>query len=396
MLNVNKNCTACGACVQICPQKCIQLEKDSLGFEYPSINAEQCINCGLCEKSCHLNYPNMRNTKSQRAYAAIHTSTDVCLKSTSGGAFGAIAEHVLQNHGVVYGCGYSEELKAVHMRVDRIENLIALQGSKYVQSEIGDTYFLAKQDLLEQKTVLFSGTPCQIAGLKAFLGKEYSNLLTVDFVCHGVPPYALFKKYLAWFEKKHSMSVKNYDFRAKANAGWGSSGMASGVNKNGLSKKRKIFYHNEYYYHYFLTGEISRDSCYVCKYANLDRPGDFSLGDLWGAEGFDLPFSIQNGCSLLLANNEKANKLLSVLSLVCTEISIDQASKNNAQLMAPIAKSKSRDEILRSLADDDPLKIDRDFRKKYFLHRLKGKIKHLVPNKLRHVILRYKYKNNHG
>ena len=159
-----------------------------------------------------------------------------------------------------------------------------------------------------------------------------------------------------------------------------------------MSKKRKIFYHNEYYYHYFLTGEISRDSCYVCKYANLDRPGDFSLGDLWGAEGFDLPFSIQNGCSLLLANNEKANKLLSVLSLVCTEISIDQASKNNAQLISPIAKSKSRDEILRSLANDDPLKIDRDFRKKYFLHRLKGKIKHLVPNKLRHVILRYKYK----
>ena len=197
-------CTACGACVQACPKQCITFTLNEYMERMPTINETECINCGYCEKVCHLNQESSTDINDGAAYACISKDERIMKQVTSGGAFDAIARYVLAKRGVVYGCAYQNHLEVKHIRVDSVEDLTQLYGSKYVQSDIGETYIQAQKDLKDGLFVLFSGTPCQIAGLKAFLGKEYVNLLTVDLICHGTPPPAYFSKYVEGYEKKYS------------------------------------------------------------------------------------------------------------------------------------------------------------------------------------------------
>ena len=196
---------------------------------FPEIDEAKCINCNLCEKVCHLNHTPSSAGAEQRAYAVTHASRDVLSRSTSGGAFTAIAKYVLERGGAVCGCAYDEGLTARHIWAENEQELLRLNGSKYVQSVIGNTYQQAKVRLEKGSLVLFSGTPCQVAGLKAFLGKEYDNLITVDIVCHGVAPQDYFKRYIGWLEDKYKCRITNYDFRSKRNAGWGLAGIAEGI-----------------------------------------------------------------------------------------------------------------------------------------------------------------------
>ena len=194
----------------------------------PVVDAAKCTNCNLCEKVCHLNTLPCSN-ENQHAYAVSHLSKDVLQRSTSGGAFTAIAKYVLDQGGAVYGCAYCDHLKARHICIESEQELVRLNGSKYVESEIGDTYRQAKEQLKVGRTVLFSGTPCQIAGLKSYLKKPYDNLITADIICHGVAPQKFFSEYIDWFEQKHNLRLTDYNFRAKQNAGWSIAGMASGI-----------------------------------------------------------------------------------------------------------------------------------------------------------------------
>ena len=184
-------CTGCGACAGVCPKHCIFMEADAEGFLYPRIDTDACIGCGLCERTCPASAEKTADSLKQ-AYAAYHRNQDIRQSSSSGGVFTAIAQYVIQQNGIVFGARLDETMGVIHGYADTVEGLSAFRGSKYVQSEIGDAYRQAKEFLKQGRLVLFSGTPCQIGGLRSYLGKPYGNLICQDIICHGVP-----KKYIS-------------------------------------------------------------------------------------------------------------------------------------------------------------------------------------------------------
>lgn len=200
MINIEdkKECCGCSACVQRCPKQCIVMKEDEEGFLYPVVDKEVCIDCGLCEQVC----PVLRQREEREpleVYAAFNKNEEVRMQSSSGGIFTALAEPIIKEGGVVFGARFNEDWEVVHDYVETVEGLSAFRGSKYVQSRIGCTFSQAEQFLKQGRKVLFSGTPCQIAGLKLFLRKEYENLLSVDFICHGVPSPGVWRQYLNEF-----------------------------------------------------------------------------------------------------------------------------------------------------------------------------------------------------
>ena len=189
-------CCGCGACSQICPKHCIVMSQDEEGFLYPSVNKETCVDCGLCEKVCPVINQRTPHNKVQQTYAAINMTESIRMSSSSGGVFRAIADIVIQDNGVVFGARFDDDWSIIHDCTETLDGLAAFQGSKYVQSKIGDCYQRAKTYLDQGRKVLFSGTPCQIVGLNLFLRKPYSNLITVDLICHGVPSPRVWNEYL--------------------------------------------------------------------------------------------------------------------------------------------------------------------------------------------------------
>lgn len=389
MISSTSACTGCNACVQKCPRGCITLEENKYGFLYPKIDKTKCISCNLCDEVCHLKNYTLPKTM-PTVYAAAHQNGDIVLKSTSGGAFSAIAEKILSAGGVVYGCAYDRNLKPSHIRVDNAGCLNLLYGSKYVQSDINNCYNEILKDLKEKRAVFFTGTPCQVAGLKTFLGKDYGNLFTADLICHGVPSYAYFRKFINWLEEKDNCRVLDYNFRSKDNKGWSLSGTYT-IEKNDKKRVKKVFYFDNYYYHYFLNGDIYRESCYDCKFANIHRPGDFTLGDLWGVEKIKINFNIKNGCSLLFVNSTKGANLLKDVNIELQEIPIDFALQNNEQLHIPSKKTSCRKEILEEYSSCTAEQIQSIYRKKYRKKRLIATIKNIVPQKMRKVLLSLRY-----
>lgn len=391
MLELNlEKCTACGACVQKCPKNCIILESDENGFLYPSINTEDCINCGLCEKVCPIEDALL--SKTPKVYACASKDARVLAQATSGGVFGALAALVLENGGVVYGCAYSGHLQAVHIRVDEKEALSALFGSKYVQSNTLSTYKECEEDLKNGKTVLYSGTPCQIAGLKKYLHEDYENLITVDLVCHGIPSQKYFDKFIALLEKEEGAECTDYSFRSKANAGWSLAGMARFKNEQGKIFEKKQYYFSNYYYNYFLSCLSYRDSCYSCKYTTHNRVGDFTLGDFWGAEGQDLPFDVEKGCSLVLLNSPKADALFEKLDLMKQEIPLNVAVRYNKQLSTPSRARGDREELLREFREEPAETIQKRFKRKNKKQILIGRIKYIIPKGLKKTLFKKRYK----
>lgn len=391
MLKVNlKKCTGCGACVQICPNNCITMETNKEGFLYPTISEVNCCNCGLCQKVCIVDQRCETNAGGV-TYAAKAISKIDCLKSTSGGVFGSLAYYVLSKGGIVFGCIMDRHHVVKHIGIDQIKKLDEIKGSKYVQSNTLSTYEECKNELKTGRLVLYSGTPCQIAGLKSFLGKEFSNLITVDLICHGVPSQAYFNKYLEWLQRKDNAKVRNFDFRCKKTDGWSLAGSYY-IEKDGSIQRKPLYYFQHYYYYYFLEGSIYRESCYSCKFANLNRPGDFTLGDLWGAEGLDLNVDIQYGCSLVIANNDKARNLLVKLEIDYEEIELNDALKYNEQLCKPSALPTSRNKRLEEFETKSADEINRIFLRSNFRKILVSKLKYSIPYKVRRRMLELKYK----
>ena len=212
-------CTGCSACANICPKQCISMVADLEGFLYPSVDTKECINCGLCEKICPILKKNPIKSDDIIAYAAMLNNTDIRLESSSGGVFTAIAESVIDKNGVVFGAELDENFNVIHTYVETKEELKKFRGSKYVQSVIGETYKRAKGFLDQGRFVLFTGTPCQIGGLYAYLNKDYDNLITQDLICHGVPSPMVWRKYLEFREDISHAGVRRMSFRHKK-YGW--------------------------------------------------------------------------------------------------------------------------------------------------------------------------------
>lgn len=382
-INIDK-CTGCGACVQRCPQNCISWKKGEFGLRYPRIDTSKCIQCGLCDKVCPIE-ATTAILNSQKVYAAVHKDSDILAKSTSGGAFTAIADAIFAMGGVVYGVAMQSDMKVKHIRVESKHELDQLRSSKYVQSDVGNTYRQAENDLKHGQTVLYSGTPCQIDGLKHYLGKEYDNLYTVDIVCHGVGSQAYFDKYMEFTRKRYG-KVQELRFRSKEFSGWSCGSGIVVCTPAGSDRPKKIPYrdYDNYYYSYFLSGDIYRKSCYTCRYANTNRPGDFTLGDYWGVEALHLPLDTAGGCSLLLVNNQRAKNLLrNIHSLRLIETTLDQATHCNGQLKAPSKLSSKRERLMAEFESMSGEQIQNAYmrnNKRYFV---KGIVKSLVPYNLR-------------
>lgn len=390
MLTVDyEKCTGCGACVQRCPKQCISWAEREFGFRYPQIDKDACVNCGMCEKVCPIDKA-LEVPAEQKAYAAVHKDAEVLAKSTSGGAFTAIADAVFAQVGIVYGAAMLDGMQVKHIRTSGKDDFEGLRSSKYLQSDNGTTYQMVDQDLKQGKVVLYSGTPCQIDGLKNYLGKDYENLYTADIVCHGVGSQAYFDKYMEFARERYG-KIKALRFRSKEYAGWSCGGGVVVVDTSDCLKKIPYRDFDNYYYSYFLSGDIYRKSCYTCKYANTKRVGDFSLGDYWGVEALNLPIQTENGCSLLLVNNERAQKLLeTVVDLDKVETTIEQAARCNKQLNEPSRLSESRQKRIEEFESMSGQQIQKAYLQTHRKTVMKGKLKAWVPYRMRLFIRRYR------
>ena len=388
MLTVDyEKCTGCGACVQRCPKRCISWTQREFGFRYPQIDKDACVNCGQCEKVCPIDKA-LEVSAEQKAYAAVHKDDEVLAKSTSGGAFTAIADAVFAQGGIVYGAAMLDGMQVKHIRTSGKDDFEGLRSSKYLQSDTGTTYQMVEQDLKQGKFVLYSGTPCQIDGLKNFLGKDYETLYTVDIVCHGVGSQAYFDKYMDFARERYG-KIKALRFRSKEYAGWSCGGVVVVVDSSDCLKKIPYRDFDNYYYSYFLSGDIYRKSCYSCKYANTNRVGDFALGDYWGVEALNLPLQTENGCSLLLVNNRHAMQLLDEIeSLDRVETTVEQAAHCNKQLNAPSKLMDSRQNRIGEYESMSGQQIQKEYLKNHRKTVVKGQLKALMPYKLKLLIRR--------
>ena len=297
-----EECYGCQACAQICPHGAIDMKPNEEGFLYPNINATKCIDCGLCQKVCPTQDENtslLFHLTPQYVEAAWNVNLSERLESTSGGVFFLLAN--------VYGADYKKDLSVYHRRIENIETLKRLRGSKYVQSDIGDVFIQVKSDLKAGKKVLFSGTPCQIAGLRLFLRKPFDNLYTIDLVCHGVPSLLLFKQHIAFLEDKYKDSIIDFKFRAKKKSGWRS--YVEYVFKK--NKPTYTFLGKDYYSHAFHLGYFNRESCYTCVFSKSKRVGDITLSDFWGAENHykELNKARKWGFNCVMCNTPKGHDL---------------------------------------------------------------------------------------
>ena len=249
------------------------------------------------------------NWKQPKVFAVKHKDESTRAASRSGGIFTALSDQVLSNGGVVYGCVLTDKFDAVHIRADNEEDRNRMRGSKYIQSKLGDTFKSVRADLDAQKSVLFSGTSCQVAGLKKYLGKEYKNLLCVDIVCHGVPSPKVWKEYLYWQEKKHKSKIVKVDFRNKKDYGWRAH-KETLICENGKSVDSTVFT-TLFYGH-----GILRPSCYECPYKSVMHPGDITIADYWGIEKAAPEFDDNKGVSLVLVNSEMGALILNSVKKV--------------------------------------------------------------------------------
>ena len=383
-----KECCGCGACMNICPKKAITMEPDPSGFLYPLIHEDLCIACEACKKVCAYQNDTKLN-EPLAAYAAVNRNEEQLQLSASGGVFSAIATKVLKENGVVFGATLSFEngyAHSHHIAVETIEDLPKLQGSKYVQSSIGNTYKQAKDFLLSGRKVLFSGTPCQIAGLHRFLGKDYEDLLTVDVICHGVPNEVFFNGYLQEEKKKRNAKmVTGYAFRDKVK-GWGMNSRLDFLNKDNTSKSIYVPARLSSYYTLFLDGDTYRENCYSCKYAKKKRPSDLTIGDYWGiqAEHPELfgknGFDERKGISCILANSEKGIVIFKEIKdlIQLYESSYEKISNKNGQLKVPSKKGKARAEILKIYESGGYPVVEKWFQEKY----RKQIVIHTIYNKI--------------
>lgn len=315
------DCCGCGACADICPKRCITMEQDGEGFFYPVTDPARCIDCGLCERVCPMQKKPTAQPGEVKAYAAFATEDDLRGKSSSGGLFTLLAEEILSRGGCVAGAAFDDEFSVHHILVENVRDLEKLRGSKYVQSRMEDTYLCVKEQLQKGRPVLFTGVGCQVAGLKAYLGKEYDNLYTVDVLCHGVPSPKVWSKYVAEQEKNQGSKLKAASFRHKR-MGWKKFSMVMDF-ESGARYAQLIG--TDPYMRAFLANICLRPSCHSCRFKAVPRLSDLTIGDAWGIEKHMPELDDDRGASVILINSEKGQKLFDRISsrLVCRQGSLN-------------------------------------------------------------------------
>lgn len=338
--NLNEKCTGCEACVSSCYHSAITMGMNQHGFYYPCVKKDTCTGCKVCEKVCPvINHEDMNNETEQDVYAAWITDREIRFQSSSGGVFTALANTVLQKGGVVYGATFDPEMQLKHVAIYSEAELKNIRGSKYIQSHTAEAYKEIKQ-ISDQKTVLFCGTPCQIDGLKRYLGSRKKNLYTLDLICHGIISNGFFEEYIKDREKHLNNKITSVRFRDKV-LHW-KKPTFSIVFNNGEEKREMA--NSNYVLGLVYSNMIARSSCYSCKYANKKRLGDITLGDYWGIEHFHPDIDTHLGVSLVIVNTEKGKLLFNMAKnqLEIHPSTIDHGAAGNRTLQRPCRKNKFR------------------------------------------------------
>ena len=385
------DCCGCTACYSVCPKRAIQMVEDDEGFPYPHVNENLCIGCHLCEKVCvfkrdaeiRKNKENCNSSEPLFTYAVRHRNEQVRMESRSGGIFTAVSDLVFSQGGVVYGCVLDDNFEALHIRASCAEERDEMRGSKYIQSSLNDTYREIKSDLDKDLLVLFSGTSCQVSGLKAFLEKEYFNLLCIDIVCHGVSSPLVWRKYLRWQEDRNNGKIVSVDFRNKREFGWRAhietlhlqscdKFLGENSHRNSASAKLeqlqdrysskiklrndvlsrptpKEFFckddgvdtivYSDIFTNLFYEHCILRPSCYQCPYKSLTHPGDITIGDYWGINLVSAAhLDDDRGVSLVMINTDKGKKMF---DSVKKDIIAEETGVSQKMMQQPLRESFS-------------------------------------------------------
>lgn len=394
-----EECCGCGACQNICPKSAIKMEPDYFGNVFPKIDAALCVQCGKCMKVCNYKAPTT-GPLPLAVYAAASTDNEIIKASASGGLFTVLAHHVLEQGGIVFGCALDCASKdgphVHHVMVDSHDGLSKLQGSKYVKSDIELSYREVLRQLNSGKTVLFSGTPCQIDGLYGFLGqRKPDNLITVDIICHGVPSEQIFRDFISQEEKHYYGKVTDFQFRSKDD-GWGSYTV-----KETFQKGSNVSAHSSYgklipYYGLFFQGAISRENCFTCPYARSTRVSDLTLGDYWGIKKMhpeyltgENKFSLKKGVSCVLVNTQKGEKVLMACadSADIRESSLEKASAQNEQLKNPVKRPDIYGDVMQTYCSGGYSALERWYKKrlgvKLYVFRVWNALPSFVKNRVK-------------
>lgn len=363
MLKIPTNCTGCYACADICPANCIKMKETEAGFLAPVIEEALCINCDQCEKVCSVLHMPKTSTYTE-AYAMNNKNEYIRNRSTSGGLFFLFADYVLNKEGIVFGAAYDFDFSVHHIAVSSREELSMLQGAKYVQSVIGNSYQVVKRELQKGRMVLFSGTPCQCAGLKSFLGKECENLITVDVVCHGVPSPKVWQAYIDYRSQKENAGNRpvKINLRSKA-SGWSHYGYSTEFDY-GNGKISRIHNSQDLFMKAFGGNICLRSSCSDCCAKGVERCTDFTLGDYWGIWNQHPEFDDNKGTSVVFVHSQKGQNVLKQLSdkIDCLEVDIEDAYRENGSMVNSSPAYPGRDEFLEQITADN----FEDLVKKYF------------------------------
>lgn len=352
-----KDCCGCSACVQRCPKQCISLQEDNEGFLYPKVDEDTCIHCGLCEKVCPIINQAVK-INPLKVLAVKNRNEEERMNSSSGGVFLPLAREVIAKGGVVFGAVYDEQWEVHHVYAEKIEDVYPMMGSKYLQSRIENTYRETEQFLKQGREVMFVGSPCQIAGLRTFLrGKEYSNLLTVDFLCHGVPSPGVWRRYFAETYSEVSLKEKcrlqaaagknsvlllslnatspigDIKFRDKRESGWKNFRFVVRQKSALKADKISVLSSDIHYDNPFMRGFLSdiylRPSCYECKCKNGVNHSDLTIGDYWAARVTDQDFDDDKGVGLVLVNTSKGKEYFDRLNMTVRKSDLDKANLCN-------------------------------------------------------------------
>lgn len=385
----SKSCCGCTACYVACPRKAIEMVQDQEGFMIPSVKETDCINCGICEHICPAinNHVDSNIVSDTNAFAFQSNDDAIRYKSASGAFFPALAKYVLEEKaGYVSGCVLDEHLMPKHIVTNDVNDIKKMQDSKYVQSNIDESFGIIVSLLKDDKWVLFTGTSCQVAGLLSLVkhkGISSEKLITVDFFCHGTPSPLMWNEFLSFYQKETGHIIKGVRFRNKKYL-WGRA-------SRGTHAKMKIYYENRFgkkksdftslastvWYSFFWSNLCLRQYCYHCPYASIKKPADITMADFWGIEDIDPDFNDKKGCSLVLTRNKKADCLIKALNNVSIkEVDLEKAIKKQGNASKPSNQPNDRDTFWK----DYQLHGFEYNAKKYFDYSYKRKIKNSIKN----------------
>jgi coenzyme F420-reducing hydrogenase beta subunit len=385
MVSLPKNCNGCGTCYLRCPKNAIKFKPNIEGFTYPVINNGICIKCGLCTMLCPINNCPSGKDEIPEAYGCFINDNYIHLQSSSGGIFSAIAERIILVGGVVFGAKFNDEFEVIHGYAETIEELSAFRGSKYVQSNSYEMFEQTEKFLASGRKVLFTGTPCQIGGLKAYLNKDYENLYLQDVICHGVPSPKVWEKYVEYRERVSGSKIQRIAFRVKP---WKRFSVLFSFENN--TEYRREFPDDDFM-KLFLHNVDLRNSCYNCAFKSINRLADITLADFWGIETVLPELDTDDGVSLIFIHSVKGRLLLESVNDLITKKSVNakEAVIGNSAALYSVRKHPNRDKLFERLIwnnDFDFEELTKCMLKMPLTYKVKSFIIRAVPKPLRTMV----------